>query len=465
MSRNGMGIYSLPATYNPVVTNTPITIAWANTTLVDIATGITNSIASNGETTITANLPMAGYKHTGVGNASARTDYAAAGQIQDNTLAWGGTAGGTADALTLTLSPVITAYVTGQRFLFISGASPNATTTPTLNVNGVGAKTFLRKDGTTIAAADIPASTLCEAVYNGTNMLLASSGAALLAKLGTVTTGTWNASVIGPAYGGTGVANNAASTITISGAYASTFTLTNTTSVTFPTSGTLLSTAAAVTPAQGGTGLTTLTANNVILGNGTSNVQFVAPGSSGSVLTSNGTTWTSASSAAGLSTPLAVLTPTASTAVNFLTTFSAAYNAYLIIGEGITNSADDQLFLQFAVSGAADTGSNYYRSASYSSTAITTASTSALAGPAGQTTAGIGSNFSILVLNANDATRLKTIIADYAAQTAATPGYVGDRRVCHYTAANAVTGGRFIWSGGANFGATGKIRIYGISLA
>jgi len=50
---------------------------------------------------------------------------------------------------------------------------------------------------------------------------------------------------------------------------------------------------------NGGTGSTTLTANNVILGNGTSAVQFVAPGTSGNVLTSNGTTWTSASSASG----------------------------------------------------------------------------------------------------------------------------------------------------------------------
>jgi hypothetical protein len=45
--------------------------------------------------------------------------------------------------------------------------------------------------------------------------------------------------------------------------------------------------------AQGGTGLATLTANNVILGNGTSTPSFVAPGTSGNVLTSNGTTWTS----------------------------------------------------------------------------------------------------------------------------------------------------------------------------
>jgi hypothetical protein len=50
--------------------------------------------------------------------------------------------------------------------------------------------------------------------------------------------------------------------------------------------------------AQGGTGLATLTANNVLLGNGTSAVQAVAPGTSGNVLTSNGTTWISDTSPA-----------------------------------------------------------------------------------------------------------------------------------------------------------------------
>ena len=49
---------------------------------------------------------------------------------------------------------------------------------------------------------------------------------------------------------------------------------------------------------QGGTGLTTLTANNVILGNGTSTPSFVAPGTNGNVLVSNGSTWTSAAPAA-----------------------------------------------------------------------------------------------------------------------------------------------------------------------
>jgi hypothetical protein len=49
---------------------------------------------------------------------------------------------------------------------------------------------------------------------------------------------------------------------------------------------------------QGGTGLTTLTANNVILGNGASTPTFVAPSTAGNVLVSNGTTWTSAAPAA-----------------------------------------------------------------------------------------------------------------------------------------------------------------------
>jgi len=48
----------------------------------------------------------------------------------------------------------------------------------------------------------------------------------------------------------------------------------------------------------GGTGSTTLTANNVLLGNGTSALQVVAPGTTGNVLVSNGTTWTSAAPAA-----------------------------------------------------------------------------------------------------------------------------------------------------------------------
>jgi hypothetical protein len=52
-----------------------------------------------------------------------------------------------------------------------------------------------------------------------------------------------------------------------------------------------------LTVADGGTGASTLAANNVLLGNGTSSIQTVAPSTLGNVLTSNGTTWVSSTPA------------------------------------------------------------------------------------------------------------------------------------------------------------------------
>jgi hypothetical protein len=73
MSRNGSGIYNLP-TGNPVVTGTTITSNWANTTLSDISTALTNSVASDGQTPITGNLQMGGNKITGLGTPTTTTD-------------------------------------------------------------------------------------------------------------------------------------------------------------------------------------------------------------------------------------------------------------------------------------------------------------------------------------------------------------------------------------------------------
>src|SRR5690348_5762721 len=71
--------------------------------------------------------------------------------VQNSSYTWGGTAGGSANALTIAPTPVITAYTAGQEFEFIV-ASTN-TSTATLNVNSVGA-VAITKDGTTGLAAD-----------------------------------------------------------------------------------------------------------------------------------------------------------------------------------------------------------------------------------------------------------------------------------------------------------------------
>lgn len=88
------------------------------------------------------------------------------------------------------------------------------------------------------------------------------------------------------------------------------------------TSGTLAVTysGTALPVANGGTGATALTANNVLLGNGTSAVQVVAPGTSGNLLTSNGSTWVSQALS---STSLPTVVAWAS-----YTTFNTAYGAF-----------------------------------------------------------------------------------------------------------------------------------------
>ena len=60
-----------------------------------------------------------------------------------------------------------------------------------------------------------------------------------------------------------------------------------------------------ITIPNGGTGVTSLTANAVMVGNGSDPISFVGPGTSGNVLTSNGTNWTSAPSTVS-STALAI---------------------------------------------------------------------------------------------------------------------------------------------------------------
>jgi len=75
MSRNGSGTYTLPAG-NPVVTGTTIASTWANNTLSDIASTLTDSVAADGQTAMTGNLNLNSNKIVNVADPTLAQDAA-----------------------------------------------------------------------------------------------------------------------------------------------------------------------------------------------------------------------------------------------------------------------------------------------------------------------------------------------------------------------------------------------------
>lgn len=115
MAFNGTGTFNL-ATGNPVTTGTTISSTWANNTLSDVASGLTNCVTRDGQSPATANLPMGNYKLTGLGQASTTGD----------ALAWGQNA--TISVLTLTTALTVA-----------NGGTGAATLTGILKGNGTSA--------------------------------------------------------------------------------------------------------------------------------------------------------------------------------------------------------------------------------------------------------------------------------------------------------------------------------------
>src|SRR5689334_10608284 len=140
MPRNGSGVYGPPAgtTASP---NTPIESAKYNAFVVDNAEAMTNSINVNGTAPWQANQPMAGFKFTNQGPGLAATDSVNLGQVQSGIVAHAASVGGTADAITATFSPAFPAYTAKMRFRFTATAA-NSSTDPSVNVDGLGAKTI-----------------------------------------------------------------------------------------------------------------------------------------------------------------------------------------------------------------------------------------------------------------------------------------------------------------------------------
>lgn len=118
-----------------------------------IATGLSNCITKDGQTTVTANLPMATFKHTAVGAATNRTDYAQAAQLVEGVINWK-VAGGTGDAITASYTIPTTTLVDGQLF-YIRASAANTLTAPTFSPDGLTPRTITAQGGGAIAVGAI----------------------------------------------------------------------------------------------------------------------------------------------------------------------------------------------------------------------------------------------------------------------------------------------------------------------
>lgn len=154
MAFNGSGVFQrLYNWVNDAAASIKIRADRMDAEMDGFAQGLSTCITKDGQTTITANLPMSTYRHTGVGAATSRTDYARFDQVQDGKTNWVD-AGGTADAITAAYSIPLTTLVDGQLCHVRAGAA-NATTTPTFSPNGITARTIVKEGGSALVAGDI----------------------------------------------------------------------------------------------------------------------------------------------------------------------------------------------------------------------------------------------------------------------------------------------------------------------
>lgn len=177
MAFNGSGTFD--RLYNWVTdrdNNVKILASKMDQEMDGFATGLSNCITRNGESTIISNLSLNNYKLTGLANGSSRTDSINIGQVQDGTYTYLGLTGGVADAYTLAPSAIITSYAVTQRFTVKIHAT-NTTTTPYLQIsaianpttNAVIKKLSVTKEEINVAIGDLIANGVYSFQRNSAN--------------------------------------------------------------------------------------------------------------------------------------------------------------------------------------------------------------------------------------------------------------------------------------------------------
>ena len=229
-------------TGKPTLTNGTVTSV-AALTIGTTGTDISSTVANETTTpTITLNIPTASITNRGLLSAS---DWSTFNSKGDMTLTSAQTVTGSKTFSSTIIGSINGNAATATKLAIpvtINGTSFDGSASISFSTNTVNALSFNNGGTGDVSGTTFNGSAAKTLSYN-TIGAAPSIGSASITTLGTIGTGTWNAT--------------------------------------------------AITVAKGGTGATTLTANAVLLGNGISAVNAVAPSTNGNVLTSNGTTWVS----------------------------------------------------------------------------------------------------------------------------------------------------------------------------
>jgi hypothetical protein len=210
MSYNGSGTFQINSAGQPVVTGTTISSTAFNALTADLATGLSTALTKDGQTTPTANIPLGGYKITGLANATLSTDAMAYGQFTAFGTPGYTTTATAAGTTTLTVSstqqqfftgvttqtvvlPVTSTLVLGQSFRIVN-MSTGVVTVNSSGGNAVVAMVALAEvtvtciltSGTTAASWDIQ-YTGKSAVTGTGSMVLATSPTLVTPVLGVAT--------------------------------------------------------------------------------------------------------------------------------------------------------------------------------------------------------------------------------------------------------------------------------------
>lgn len=133
MSFNGTGTFLINTAGQPVVASTVISATTFNLLTADLANGLTNTITKDGQTTVTANIPMSNFKITGLGAATTANDAVRLEQLTSG--ATNVSFGNLAYTGTLTGGTGVVNLGSGQVYKDASGNVGIGTTTPSYRLD------------------------------------------------------------------------------------------------------------------------------------------------------------------------------------------------------------------------------------------------------------------------------------------------------------------------------------------